>query len=139
DEEPVDRHLHRQRQAEDAAPVLHDEGDVPQLEARDEVEQEPPMEIERVEPFILRLVRAPEADKVGRDDAPASGDEARKHLPVEIAPGRLAMQAEKRASAAPLVEVMHAVAAPLNVMRRVAKTGQIGEALIGGAHEPIVE
>src|SRR5258708_39934111 len=78
----------------------------------DKVQQEAAMEVEGVERLIFRLVRAPEADEVGRHDARAACDEPRNHPPVEIAPGRLAVQAEKRALALTFVDVMDAPVAP---------------------------
>src|SRR6185295_16723042 len=67
------RHFHRQRQAEQAAPVLDDQGDVLQIPALDELEQKTAVEVERIERLVVRLVGAAEADEIRRDDARARG------------------------------------------------------------------
>src|SRR4051812_24317678 len=90
----------------------------------DEVHQELPVEGEGIEAFILGLVGAPETHEVGRHDARAARDEARDHAAVEVAPGRLAVQAEEGALALALVDVMDAPVAPGRVLRREGKAGE---------------
>ena len=89
------RHFHRQRQAEEAAPVLHHQRDVVQIERADKGEQAVAVEIERVDALVRRLVRASETEKVRRHHAAARREEMRDHPPIEIAPGRLAVQAQE--------------------------------------------
>ena len=97
------------------------------------------MEIEVVERFVLGLVGAAEADEVGCDDARAARQENRDHAPVQVRPGRLAVQAQERALALAFVDVVHAPVAPLQVTGKEAEAGQLVEALIGRAHGRIVE
>src|SRR5204863_67800 len=90
----------------------HDECAALELALLDEIQQEPAMEVECIERFVLRLVGAPEADQVRCHHPCAARDEVRNHLPVEIAPGRLAVQAEERALALAFVDVINLKVAP---------------------------
>ena len=60
------------RQAEQAAPVLHDQRDVFQVQPLDEREQHAPVEMEAVGFVLLRLVGTAEAGEIGRPPAPAA-------------------------------------------------------------------
>ena len=52
------------------------------------------MQLEAVGGFVDRLVRAAEAQEIGGDHPVSRRHEDRDHAAVEIAPGRLAVQAE---------------------------------------------
>ena len=79
-----------------------------EIERADEGEQAVAMEVERIDRIVGRLVGAAETEKVGRDDAAAGRQKMRDHAPVEIAPGRLAVQAKKdRRICRALVEIGH--------------------------------
>src|SRR5207244_10915363 len=67
----------------------------------------------------------------GSDHACIRRDEVRNHAPVEIAPRRLAMQAQVGSLAASFVEVVNAVIPPLDIARSIREAGKIGEALVG--------
>ncbi len=76
------------------------------------------------------FVGTAEADQVGRDHATVLGQRG-DHLAIQVAPRRLAVQAEDRI-ALPFVEVVHSQAgADFDIMRREGKAGQIGESLVG--------
>ena len=87
--------FHGQCQAEEAAPILNHQRHVFQIEGAHECEQAVAMEIERVQRVVLRLVRAPEAEEVRRDHAASRRQKVGDHAPIEIAPGRLPVQAQK--------------------------------------------
>ena len=98
---------------EQATPVLHDQRDVRQVEPLDEGEQHAPVEMEAVGLVVVRLVGTAEAGEIGRHHAPTGRREDRDHAPVEIGPGRLAVQAQEvcPASARAFVEIVDAQAA----------------------------
>ena len=124
---------HRQREADQSAPVLHDQRDVPEIERLDQAEQRLAVEIEGIGRFVGRLVGAAEARKVGRHHAIAGAGEDRDHAAIEVAPGRLAMQAEPGpvGLARSFVDVMQAKPVrTLEVARRVGPVGQGGEILV---------
>ena len=77
--------LHRQREPEQAAPVLHDQRDALEVQRFDEAHQHRAMEIERVDRIVYRLVGAAEAEQVRCNDAMARGRKDRDHLAVQIA------------------------------------------------------
>ena len=66
-----------------------------QVQPLDEVEQERAVHVEGVEALVLGLVGAAEADEVRRHHARAGGEERRDHAAIQVAPGRLAVQAEE--------------------------------------------
>src|SRR3954467_6561831 len=92
------------------------------------------MEIERIDRLVVWLVGTAEADEVGREHAVSSGDERRDHAPIEVAPRRLAVQAEKGALALAFVEGVRSQPAPFEVMRLECESGQIVEARVGSPH-----
>ena len=71
DDQPVDALgiLHRQREPEQPAPVLHDQRHALQVERLDEAHQHPAVEAERVDRVVHRLVGAAEPEEVRRHDA----------------------------------------------------------------------
>ena len=111
--------LDREPQADRPAPVLDDDRQPAQVELLDEPHDRRAVPVERVPADVGRLVRAAEAEVVGRDH-PRVRARARDHLPVEERPGRLAVEAEHRIALA-LVEVVHPQA--VLVERSAARTG----------------
>ena len=86
-----------------------------------------------------RLVRAAEAEVVG-GDRPRSRSQLRDDLPVEVRPGRLAVQ-QQDGRAVALVEVVQAQPVLLDVVRLEVVAGQALEVLVGravgvGSHAP---
>src|SRR5262249_7663192 len=75
-----------------ATPVLRDEGDVAEPEPVHPARQVLDVGTERVVAVLWRLA-LPEAHVVWREDTPALG-EPRDHAAIEVAPGRLAVQAD---------------------------------------------
>jgi hypothetical protein len=131
------RLLRDQRQPDQAAPVLseeHGSRDVELLEPRAH-----PRDVTHVAVVSLLggLVAPAEPDEVRRQHAMSARDEAGDHLPVEIRPGRLAVQQQDRARAArALVDVVHAQGPALavgeqGVVRGERVAGQVGEAALG--------
>src|SRR5689334_19631229 len=94
------------------------------------------MHFKSIKTLVLRLVRAPKADEIGRNHPVARRDEGRNHLAVQVAPGRFAVQGEENAIPFPDIEIVDAQSLPLEVIGRPGKAGQIREALVGGAHPP---
>ena len=88
-----------------AAPILPDEGDAVQIEIVDERGEILDMGLERVGAILRRLALS-ESHVVGHDDPPVFR-KGRNELPVDVPPGRLAMEADDRLALA-LVHVMHA-------------------------------
>ena len=76
------------------------------------------------------LVRAPEAGIVGTDDALPTRHERRDHLPVQVRPAGLSVEAHHRVAVA-LVHVVEAQSVDLGVvgLERVAR--QVVEVLVG--------
>ena len=88
------------------------------------------MEIEGVDGLVGGLVRAPEAQEIRRDHPVAGGHEGGDHAPVEIAPGRLAVQAEPRFGriARPGVDVLDdQPVGAAETSRGIRKVGQSGQ------------
>src|SRR5262249_12956638 len=86
----------------------------------------------RVNGSVGGFVRSSEADQVGHDAAIAGCDERRDHLSREIEPRRLpAQKQDGLAVARPFVEVMHAIAANVVIVRRESELGQMGKSLVG--------
>ena len=132
--EPV-RVLGHQPQADQAAPVLPDQGQRVQIE---------PVEGKRADPFHVprvaviidlgRLVRTAEPDQVGRDRPQPGIGEHRHDLAVQERPARLAVQQQHRfAARRPGFHVGQPQAADLGVPRRVAEAGQISETVLRSA------
>ena len=103
----------------------------------DEAQQHPAVEAKRVDRVVLRLVGPSEAQEVRRDHPVTRRREHGNHLAIEVAPRRLAVQAQQCAATRPgryLVEVMdaqpfvpgHAV----EIVRGVIETGESGESLV---------
>ena len=134
------RRLHRQREAKDAAPVLHDEADILEVHPLDKGEKGVPMELIGVNIIVDRLVGPPKAEHVDRDSPVAGAREDRDHLAEKIGPARLAMDAEESdlRIARAFVDIMHPQAViafeVLDIMRGVGPAGQVLEPLIGGSH-----
>ena len=130
--EPVGM-LGHEAQADEATPVLADEGDVGQLELVEERGAHP-LHVAGIGVVATRagLVRATEAHQVGRDDPEARARERPDHLAVQIAPRRLAVHEQDllctRGGA--LVEIVHPETAgsfsarDLHVVRSEVEPGQ---------------
>ena len=135
------RHLLRQRQAEQAAPVLADQHDVAKVEPLDEAKQHLPVPLEAVQRGFDRFVGAAEADQVGRDHAQAGRREHRDHVTVQIAPRRIAVQAEgrHRRVCIAFIEMVDAQRVrpgeAVDVVGGERKTGQRDEAIVGRAQD----
>ena len=86
------------------------------------------MAVVRVPLALRRLVRATEAEVVGRDAA-RDARERRDHLAVEKRPRRLAVQ-EQHGIAFAFVEVVHAQAVLLDVVRFEGEVRQVREVLV---------
>ena len=121
----------RESQADRAAPVLNDDCRVAEIELVDEPLDRGVVKVVGVVLDPGRLVRATEAEVVGRDDACDSG-ERRDQLPVEERPRRLAVEEEDRFARA-LVDVVHSQSVLLEVARLECVAGKTVEALVGRA------
>ena len=88
----------------------------------------------RVPVALGRLVGAAEAGVVGHDHAVPAVDQRPDHLPVEVRPGRLAVEADDRVARA-LVEVVQPQPVDLGVVRLEVEPGQALEALVGCAED----
>jgi hypothetical protein len=94
------------------------------------------MEVEGASGLVARLVGAAETREVRRQDAMAGVDENRDHAPIEVAPGRLAVQAEEslgRIARACIDVVQRQPVRPLEIARCVGPIGQVGEFVLRGA------
>ena len=126
-------HVHRQGEPDQPAPILADQGDVVEVEPLDEGEERVAVEVEGVDPVLDRLVGAAEAEEIRRHGAVAGGGDEGNELAIEIAPARLAVEAEEDPPrcARALVEIMQAqpliAVEVVAVMRRKGKAGQGGE------------
>ena len=118
--------LDGEAEADRPAPVLDDDREVAQVELLDEPRDRAGVEVVGVVLAAERLVGAAEAEVVGRDRA-GRRDELGDDLAVEVRPGRLAVQQQDGRPGA-LVEVVHAQAVLLDVVRREAVAGQVVEA-----------
>ena len=122
-----------------AAPVLGHQGDVVQVETGDQAVQPTDVPGDGVVGVVGRLVRAAEADQVGRDRAQAGVDQHRDDLPVQVGPGRLTVQEQHdRAVLRPLVQVVHPqrgqlLGYDLGVVRGERVARKVGELRIRGA------
>ena len=111
DHEPRDAvgMLDGEAEADRPAPVLDDDREVSQVELLDEPRDRAGVEVVGVVLPAERLVRAAEAEVVGRDRARRRASELGDDRAVEVRPGRLAVQQEDGRPGA-LVEVVHAQA-----------------------------
>src|SRR5215510_6944149 len=96
------------------------------------------MKVEGIERFVLRFVRAAEADEVGRHHSRVL-EKGRDHAAIEIGPGRFAMQAQECALGVALLDVMRPKTLPFEVARRVRTSRETVEAFVGSTHGAIVE
>ncbi len=139
DEQPGEAlgHRERQGQSEQTAPVLHHQHHVAQIQPLDELEHGVAMAVEAVPVVGVGLVRATEAEPVGRHHAHAGRREDRDHLAVEIAPARLTMQAQRRdrSVARAFVEVVHPHAIDVDIVRLEGEVGQALEPVVGSAQD----
>jgi hypothetical protein len=123
----------RQRQADEPAPILHDERDALELQALDQPQHEVAMKVKAVVRVVHGLVGAAEAVEVGRDDATAARDEHRDHASIQEAPRGLAVQAQNRVLRVARAGIDVRRAQPfvtrqvVDVLRRVRKVGQVRE------------
>ena len=131
DHEPLDAVglLDGEAEADRPAPVLDDDRELSQVELLDEPRDRAGVEVVGVVLPAERLVRAAEAEVVGRD-RPGRRGQLGDDLAVEVRPGRLAVQQEDGRPGA-LVEVVHAQPVLLRVVRLEAVAGQIVELLVG--------
>ena len=109
----------REREANQTAPVLDDEGDVGEVEVLDEMEDCVSMKIKIVGSVLARFVASAETVEVWSHDATGKGmlrvggvvQEHGDHLAVEIGPGRFAVETKKDlravAGAGAFVDVGH--------------------------------
>jgi hypothetical protein len=123
--------LDRQAEPDRAAPVLHDDREVVQVELLHQPDDRAEVEVVGVVLLAQRLVGAPEAEVV-RGDRPRARHELGKHLPVEVGPRRLAVQ-EQHGRAVALVQEVHPEALLLDVVGREGVSRQGVEALVGRA------
>ena len=134
--------LRHETQADEAAPVLADEGQPGQPELVEQCGTHP-LHVTGVGVVgaTVGLVGATEAHQVGSDDPEAGARERFDHLPVQVAPRRLAVHekdllgSRRRA----LVDVVHpegsasVPARDVDVMGGELEVGQALEALVGRA------
>jgi hypothetical protein len=130
--------LDRPAQADRPAPVLHHHRRVAHVDrvvsARDQLD----VAVVAVPAPVGGLVGASEARVVDAQHPPTRLRERRDHLAVEVGPGRLAVEAHHRL-AFPHIEGVETQPVRLHPARLVAPTGEVDEALVGGAedlHEP---
>jgi len=107
--EPFDRELYlgyvldRKAEPDRAAPVVHDERQIRQVELFHEPRDRLDVAVVRVPPDLCGFVRAAESDQIRRDFAPR---QLRDDLPPQKGRGRLAVQ-QQDGLALPFVDVMH--------------------------------
>ena len=126
-------------QADQRAPVLTKQGGVLQLDRLHPGAHPLHMVAVRVVSRVRGFVGAAKADQVRRQHAVTGGDQHRDHLAVQVRPGGLAVhQQHRRRVEWALVDVGHAQAAQLQVVRGVGKVGQAGKALFWRAQHPVL-
>ena len=140
--EPL-RNVRDQRQTENAAPILADEGYVAQVEPLDERQQHVAMEMEGVRRIVDRLVAAPETQQIGGNDPAPCARENRGHLAIEITPARLSVQAQERIARfrsichARLIDIVNAqtfvARQRVDILRFEVVSGKVRETLVRGA------
>src|SRR5256886_12162818 len=128
-----------QPEPDETTPVLAEQREPRQPELFHDRSYPVDVALVRVVGAFRGLVRASEPDEVGDHRSEAGAGDDRDHLPVEEAPGRLAVQEQHRVGTRwALVDVVHAQRAPLavvdlDVMRREWIIGERVEALVGCA------
>ncbi len=129
--------LGQQPETERPAPVLHEERHVAEAGGVGELGHPADVPPHGVGGAGQRLVRAAEADQVGRDDAQAVLHQSGDHGAVQVGPGGLAVQHEHRLGAGrALVDVVQAEpVGQRDVVRGEGIARQVGEALVGRAHQ----
>ena len=126
--------LRHHAEADQAPPVLAEEGRLLQVERLDQLGHRVDVELVGVSVHARRLVRTPEADEVGHDAAMARFDENGDHLPEEVRPGRLAVEQQDHfAIDRPLVQVVDAVTIDLHIVWLEVEARQVLEAGVRGA------
>src|SRR5262249_40707196 len=97
DDQPLEAaaHVHRQRETDEATPILTDEGDPFEVKRLDKGDKAIAMELERIGRVVCGLVGAAESEEVGRHCTAAAGDENRDHFAIEIDPAWLAVKAKE--------------------------------------------
>jgi hypothetical protein len=130
--------LGHQTKTDQASPVLAEQHHVAKVEVAEQ-RRPHPLDVRGVGVgrVVDRLVAPPEAHEVGCDDAEAGVEEPGDHLPVQVAPGGLAVQQQDdRGVTRPFVEGGHPQAVGgLRVRRLPRVAGQVGEALVGRAQD----
>src|SRR5690348_2367418 len=118
-------------QADETTPVLSIEGCAAEIEGTDERCNRVDVELIRVIVFVHRLVRTPEAEKIGGDDAIAGGGDRRNHFAIEVAPGWLAVHHQDGPGVSrSFIEVMHAAAGDFEIAGSEVVAGKIGETFV---------
>ena len=113
---------------------MADERRLAQIDGREQALHPIDVTLVRVVLTLHRLVRAAEADEIGRDRAESCGGEDRDHLAIQVRPRRLAVEAEdRRCRRRSLVDVVDAETADLRVVRLEGISREIGEPRIGRA------
>ena len=136
---------HGQGQAQQAAPVLHHQHHVAQVQPLDQLQQHLPVPAEGVRALLLRLVAFAEADQIGRHHAVAGGGEDGDHVPPQVAPRRVAVQAQPSARGVgrAFVQVMQAQAGQrrqiADVVRHPRVAGQVVERRVGRAQRVVAQ
>ena len=139
------RHLHGQRQAQDATPILHHQHHVVQVQPLHQLQQHLAVPVKAVGTFLLGLVALAKADQVGGNDAVAGLHKDRQHVPVQVAPGRVAVQAQPGDGriARAFVEVVQAPTRQrgqvAHVVRCPGVAGQAGKARLGRAQRIVAQ
>jgi hypothetical protein len=99
DEKPVEPigHVLRDRQAQKAAPILHHQRDVQQIECFDQGNEALAMEVEGVDRILNRFVGSPEPEEVRGHDPRPGVEEDRDHVAVQKAPRWLPVETQEHA------------------------------------------
>ena len=126
-------------QADQRAPVLAEQGGALQVNRLHPGAHPLHMVAIGVVGRVRGFVRAAKTNQVWHQHAVAGSDQHRDHLAVQVRPGGLAVhQQHRRRVARALVDVGHAQAAQLQVVRGVGKVGQAGKAGLGRAQHPVL-
>ena len=83
-----------QRQTQQTAPVLHHQHNVLQIQAFNQLYQHLPVPAEGVKSLFFWLVAFAKADQIWRHHPRPAFQKSRHHLAVQIAPGRVTVQAQ---------------------------------------------
>ena len=126
-------------QPDQRAPVLHDDGDLPQVQLGQPGRH--PLDVAQVGVVLGpgRLVGAAEPDEVGGQHPMPRGGQRRNHGAVQVTPRRLAVQQHHRlAVPGALIEVVHTqrtgvARADIQVVRFEGIALEVGEAGVRGA------